>query len=114
MDLEALQRIKQWHVSHQREHPVEYHAWDAMLTLWLMGWVGWIPAFLRRCGHPLLALAMAAPTLYVAWRVKAHPAPALRLDHRPLTPRYWRGADIGGKARMAGAGIDVQSAPARA
>ena len=45
MDLEALQRIKQWHVSHQREHPVEYHAWDAMLTLWLMGWVGRIPAF---------------------------------------------------------------------
>jgi len=82
MDLEALQRIKQWHVSHQREHPVEYHAWDAMLTLWLMGWVGWIPAFTFDAlwSAPLLALAMAAPTLYVAWRVKAHRARRLRCD----------------------------------
>ena len=82
MDLEALQRIKRWYVSHQREHPVEYHAWDAMLTLWLMGWVGWIPAFTFDAlwSAPLLALAMAAPTLYVTWRVKAHQARRLRCD----------------------------------
>ena len=69
-------------MSHQREHPVEYHAWDAMLTLWLVGWVGWIPAFTFDAlwSAPLLALAMAAPTLYVAWRVKAHQARRLRCD----------------------------------
>ena len=45
MTLDELQRIKQWHVDHRSDHPVEYHLWDAMLTLWLMGWVGWLPAF---------------------------------------------------------------------
>ena len=82
MDLEALQRIKQWHVSHQRDHPVEYHLWDVVLTLWLIGWVGWIPAFTFDAlwSAPLLALAMAAPTLYVTWRVKAHQARRLRCD----------------------------------
>ena len=82
MDLEALQRIKQWHVSHQRDHPVEYHLWDAVLTLWLIGWVGWIPAltFDALWSAPLLVLAMAAPSLYVGWRVKAHRARRLRCD----------------------------------
>ena len=82
MDLEALQRIKQWHVSHQRDHPVEYHLWDAVLTLWLIGWVGWIPAltFEALWSAPLLVLAMAAPSLYVTWRVKAHKSRRLRCD----------------------------------
>ncbi len=43
MTLNELQRIKQWHVHHRQDHPLEYHLWDAMLTLWLMGWVGWLP-----------------------------------------------------------------------
>jgi len=87
MTLDELQRIKQWHVAHQREHPVEYHTWDAMLTLWLVGWVGWIPAFAFDAlwAAPLLALSMAAPTMYVAWRIKAHRARRLRCDW--LRPR---------------------------
>ena len=82
MDLDALQRIKRWPVRHQNEHPVEYRAWDTMLTLWLVGWVGWIPAFAFDAlwAAPLLALAMSAPSLYVHLREKAHKARRLRCD----------------------------------
>jgi hypothetical protein len=82
MDLDTLQRIKRWHVSHQSDHPVEYHAWDTMLTLWLVGWVGWIPAiaFDALWAAPFLVLAMAAPALYVNWRARAHKQRRLRCD----------------------------------
>ena len=82
MDMAGLQRIKRWLVSHQQDHPVEYHTWDIMLTLWLMGWVGWIPAFAFDAlwTVPLLVLGMSAPTLYVAWRAKAHREQRLRCD----------------------------------
>lgn len=82
MDLDALQRIKKWHVAHQQDHPVEYHIWDVMLVLWVMGWVGWLPAvtFGAWWAVPLLAFAMSAPTLYVAWRARAHRQRRLRCD----------------------------------
>ena len=82
MKLVELQRIKQWHINHRQDHPLEYHLWDAMLTLWLMGWVGWLPAFAfdQLWAMPLCAAAMAAPSLYVAWRIKAHRASRLRCD----------------------------------
>lgn len=82
MTLNELQRIKQWHVNHRGDHPVEYHLWDGMLTLWVMGWVGWLPAFAFDAlwAAPLCALAMAAPGLYVAWRSRAHRARRLRCD----------------------------------
>jgi hypothetical protein len=82
MKLEAMQRIKRWHLAHQSDHPVEYQTWDAMLTLWLVGWVGWVPAFTFGAlwSAPLLVAAMSAPTLYVAWRRQAHQAHRLRCD----------------------------------
>jgi len=82
MQIAELQRIKQWHVCHRQDHPVEYHLWDAMLTCWLIGWVGWIPAFAFDAlwAAPLLATAMSAPTLYVTWRMRAHRARRLRCD----------------------------------
>jgi hypothetical protein len=82
MTLAELQRIKQWHVRHQRDHPVEYQLWDVMLTLWLLGWVGWLPAFAFGAlwAAPLLVAAMSAPALYVTWRVRAHRAHRLRCD----------------------------------
>lgn len=82
MDLDTLQRIKRWHVAHQRERPVECYTWDAMLTLWVVGWVGWIPAFTFDAlwAAPLLACAMSAPTMYVTLRQKAHKARRLRCD----------------------------------
>ena len=82
MTLAELQRIKQWHLAHRRDHPVEYQIWDAMLTVWLMGWVGWLPAFTFDAlwAAPLLVLGMSAPTLYVGWRMRAHRARRLRCD----------------------------------
>ncbi|MBI2769931.1 MAG: hypothetical protein HYX47_09930 [Burkholderiales bacterium] len=82
MTLAELQRIKQWHVNHRADHPLEYHLWDAILTLWVMGWVGWLPAFAFNeiWTMPLCVAAMAAPSLYVSWRYKAHLARRLRCD----------------------------------
>ena len=82
MNIAELQRIKQWHMRHHADHPVEYHLWDAMLTLWLMGWVGWLPtiAFHALWATPVCLVAMAAPTLYVSWRLKKHREQKLRCD----------------------------------
>lgn len=82
MDLDAMQRIKKWHVNHQKDHPVEYHIWDVVLTLWLAGWVGWIPAFFLGAlwVAPVLAVAMSAPKMYVAWRAWAHKSRRVRCD----------------------------------
>ena len=82
MPLAELQRIKQWHLRHRNERPLEGQIWDAMLTLWVMGWVGWLPvsAFQDLWGIPLCMLAIAAPSLYVAWRTRAHRARRLRCD----------------------------------
>ena len=82
MTLDEIHRIKTWHVAHRRDHPVEYHFWDAVLTLWLMGWVGWIPAlaFGAIWLAPLLVVGSLLPSLYVAWRMKAHRQHRLRCD----------------------------------
>lgn len=82
MPLAELQRIKQWHISHRHNHPLEYQLWDVMLTLWVMGWVGWLPvyAFHTLWAVPLCVLAIAAPGLYAAWRARAHRARRLRCD----------------------------------
>lgn len=80
--LTELQRIKKWHVAHRGEHPLEYHLWDTVLTMWLMGWVGWLPAFvLDACwALPLCAVAILVPRLYVNWRQQAHIKQRLRCD----------------------------------
>ena len=80
--LTALQRIKKWHVEHRSDHPLEYQVWDAVLTLWLMGLVGWLPAFALRAwwAMPLCAVASIAPSLYVSWRQRAHAGQRLRCD----------------------------------
>lgn len=82
MTLAELQRIKQWHVENRAGHPLEYQLWDAMLTLWLMGWVGWLPAYAfdQLWSLPLCALGMFAPSLYVSCRSRAHRARKLRCD----------------------------------
>ncbi len=82
MTLTELHRIKLWHVAHRSERPLECHLWDAVLTLWLMGWVGWLPAFAfdAAWATPLCLAGMLAPSLYVAWRMKAHRARRLRCD----------------------------------
>ncbi len=82
LTLNDLQRIKKWHVAHKAEHPFEYEVLDAVLTLWMMGWVGWLPAviFDAEWALPLCALGMALPGLYVRWRAAAHARQRLRCD----------------------------------
>ncbi len=80
--LRELQRIRQWHLAHRAEHPLEYQLWDAVLTVWLMGWVGWLPAYAMDDWWlaSLCALSMFLPQLYMDWRARAHVNQKLRCD----------------------------------
>lgn len=80
--LAQLQRVKNWQVDQQDARPVEYHAWEAVLTLWVMGWIGWLPAFAFEdpWAYPLCLLGILMPRLYVFWRARAHAAGRLRCD----------------------------------
>lgn len=81
MSIDELARIKRWHVAHRAQHPLEYHIWDAMLTLWLMGWVGILPALIFDEWMLLAcAVGIGAPSLYVHYRVLAHHKHTLRCD----------------------------------
>ncbi len=83
MTLAEIQRIRQWHVAHRSDHPIEYHLWDAVLTLWLLGWVGWLPAFATGdavWAAPLFLVGMHAPSAYTRWRARAHERQRLRCD----------------------------------
>ncbi|WP_137894825.1 hypothetical protein [Ramlibacter sp. 2FC] len=82
LTLAELQRIKQWHVDHRAQHPLEYHLWDAVLTVWLLGWTGWLPALVldEAWALPLCPIAILSPALYVAWRARAHMMRRVRCD----------------------------------
>lgn len=92
MSVDDLQRIKRWHLTHRDDHPVEYVVFDAMLTLWVAGWVGWVPVYACDLiwALPICVLAMAAPSLYVTWRMKAHRAGRLRCDWMMTTTAIGR------------------------
>ncbi|HET9644553.1 MAG TPA: hypothetical protein VFP68_14645 [Burkholderiaceae bacterium] len=82
MTLQQLSVVKQWHVAHRRERPVELHMWDAMLTLWLLGWFG-IPAAVlldQLYTVVLCGVLLYAPTLYVQLRRRLHAGGRLRCD----------------------------------
>ena len=80
--LAQMERLKNWHVAQRGTHPAERHVWDAVLTLWMMGWVGWLPAFEFEVpwAYPLCLLGVLAPRLYVDWRARADSAHRLRCD----------------------------------
>ena len=82
MKLYELAALKQWHVAHRGDHPVEFHAWDAMLTLWLIGWIGLAPAVLldQLYGVLLCTLLYLAPGAYVKLRRRLHRQGRLRCD----------------------------------
>ena len=46
MNLRQMSDLKRWHVAHRDAAPLETQAWDAVLTLWLLGWMGPAPALL--------------------------------------------------------------------
>ena len=85
LSLQELQRIKQWHVAHRADHPLEYQLWDLVLFFWVLGCVGWLPAcvFSAWWALPLCALALFLPTNYVRWRAQAHARQRLRCEWLP-------------------------------
>lgn len=82
LPLAQLQRIKKWHVEHRADHPLEYQVWDTVLILWVLGRVGWLPAFALDVlwAYPLCLLAMLAPDFYVLARARAHRSQTVRCD----------------------------------
>jgi hypothetical protein len=82
MTFNDLQRIRQWHVEHHQDHPLEQQLWDWVLAVWMVGWVGWLPAYALDAlwATPLCLAAMLLPDAYVAWRRRAHRALRLRCD----------------------------------
>ncbi|MFO1338170.1 MAG: hypothetical protein U1F53_08025 [Burkholderiaceae bacterium] len=82
MTLAQLAAMKAWMVAHKRHQPVEYHACDVVLTLWLMGWMG-APAFVL-LDEPWAVLASVvlcfAPAAYLRLRRRWHRAGHLRCD----------------------------------
>ncbi|TFZ04018.1 hypothetical protein [Ramlibacter humi] len=85
MDLTRIHCIKEWQVRHRRTHSLESRAWDVLLTVWVMGWIGWLPAYALDAlwALPLCLVAMLGPDLYVAWRARWHRLNRLRCDWLP-------------------------------
>jgi hypothetical protein len=82
MTLNQYQSLNLWHTHHSRERPFEKNAWEAIVTLWVMGWVGGVVTLLL--GLPMAGLLCLAlvflPGAYVSWRVRMHKAGRLRCD----------------------------------
>jgi hypothetical protein len=82
MTLVQLTAMKAWMNAHRAGQPVEYHAWDAVLTLWLMGWMG-LPACLL-LDDPWAVMACVAlffmPPGYLRLRASLHRRHRLRCD----------------------------------
>lgn len=82
MTLDQLHAVKQWHVSHRPLQPVEYHAWDTVLTLWVMGWMGLPAALILHVAAAVVACIVLCfvPGGYVRLRRRLHRANRLRCD----------------------------------
>jgi hypothetical protein len=82
MTLHQFHALKVWHTRQGDRHPIERAMWDAVLTLWLAGWVGGPAAFLL--DRPWAELACLGvvflPGCYVSVRRQLHRAQRLRCD----------------------------------
>lgn len=84
VSLKQLQSLKQWRTV-QRElhqHRLECAVWEAVLTVWILGWTGWLPTIALHL-EPLLPMCMMgilAPQLYIYARARAHARGQLRGD----------------------------------
>lgn len=93
--LSELHCVRRWMLAHKADHPVEYHCWDAVMTLCVMGAMGWAPALILEQGWwalPLCALGFCGPTLYVYRRLRAHAQGRLRCDWAWMLPSRTVGA----------------------
>ncbi len=82
MSLQQIVNVRRWHLLHRERHPLEFHLWDLMLTLWVMGWVA-MPVSLVLgfpAGCALALFGVVAPGSYVALRRHLHRRQRLRCD----------------------------------
>jgi hypothetical protein len=81
-NIAELTRIKRWLNVHRGDHPVEYHFWDAVMTVWFLGLIGWLPAFLLEIWWAVPACVIMAwsPAWYLGMRARAHATARLRCD----------------------------------
>ena len=82
MTLQQFHALKIWHSRQGRRHPVERAVWDAVLTLWMLGWAGWPAAYLLHLEWAAIACfgALFVPGAYVALRRRLHGRRVLRCD----------------------------------
>ena len=82
MTLQQFHELKLWHQRQGHRHPVERSIWDAVLTIWMIGWVGAPTAFLLHLDWAELAClgVLFLPGLYVAVRRRMHNRRRLRCD----------------------------------
>ncbi len=82
VSLAQLQRVKNWHARHRANHPVEARIWETVMTVWVMAWIGWLPAYTFDApwAYPLCVLGVLMPRLYIQLRLRAHSAGLLRCD----------------------------------
>lgn len=82
LSLSKLQRVKKWHVANYPPHPLELHLLDAVLTVWVMSWIAWMPLYILELEWliPFSLMGLMLPNLYIGWRIKAHFYGRLRCD----------------------------------
>ena len=82
MTLLQLAQIKHWLRLHGRQHPLELHAWDLVLTSWVLGFMA-VPVLMLIEAFLLLPLCLAGfllPSAYARWRIYLHRHGRLRCD----------------------------------
>jgi hypothetical protein len=82
MTLQQISTLRRWHADHQRRRPLEYQAWETVLTFWVLGGAGLpVSALLERPAAAAACLAaLATPRLYLALRRHLHRRRWLRCD----------------------------------
>ena len=82
MTLDQFQDLRQWHLRHRSDHPLEGHIWTLIVTMWMVGWVGTPTAWLLHWDVTALATALFVfvPGAYVAIRSRLHRRGRLRCD----------------------------------
>lgn len=76
LTLRQLQRLKNWHVAQRGAHPLEYEVWNGVLTVWVMGWTGWLPAYIFNApvAYLFCVFGIFSTRIYIAWRTHARDA----------------------------------------
>ena len=82
MTLQQFQDLRIWHLRQGHRHPVERSIWDAVVTIWMSGWIGAPAAFLLHLGwaEATCIAVWFLPGLYVAARRRLHVRRRLRCD----------------------------------